>query len=406
MNVLVITQYFRPESFRINEVVESLQLAHCNVTVLTGQPNYPEGKIYAGYRAWGAGLDARDAGARVFRVPVIPRGRGGASGLAANYLSFVVSGCLFGPWLLRGKQFDVILVYGMSPIFQAVPGIILKWLKRATLITWVQDLWPQSLEAAGFVRRGWLLSGVARAVSWIYRRNDMLLVQSRAFVPIVQAMAADVPVRYHPNPGDLAFDRDLPPGQPALLLGAGFNVLFAGNLGTVQALETLLDAAGLLLEYEDIHVVVVGSGSRGEWLMTQAQRRGLSNVLFRGRVPPEAMPGIFAQASALLVTLARNLAISQTIPSKVQAYLAASRPIIGCLDGEGARVIEESGAGLVCAAEDSSALAQAILRLRSMPEVDRQQMGKAGRSYYRLHFDPRSLATDLVRLFSDAKNGQ
>jgi glycosyltransferase involved in cell wall biosynthesis len=406
MNVLVITQYFRPETFRINEVVESLQQAACSVSVLTGQPNYPDGKVFSGYRAWGAGRDLHESAVTVFRVPVIPRGRGAAWRLAANYLSFVVGASLLGPWLLRGERVDVILVYGMSPILQAVPGILLKWLKRAALITWVQDLWPQSLEVTGFVRNRWLLSRVASIVRWIYRHNDLLLVQSRAFVPIVQSMAGGVPVRYHPNPGDLSFDQDVQAGSPAVTLEPGFNVLFAGNLGTVQALDTVLGAAERLLEYREIHIVLLGSGSRGNWLLHEAARRGLSNVRFAGRVAPEAMPAIFAQASALLVTLVRNPTMSQTIPSKVQAYLAAGRPVIACLDGEGARVIEESGAGIVCAAEDSAALAQAVLRLRAMSDLERGRMGDAGRGYYRRHFDPRSLAEGLVRFFLDAKKNE
>jgi glycosyltransferase involved in cell wall biosynthesis len=404
MNVLVITQYFRPETFRINEVVESLREAACNVVVLTGQPNYPDGKVFSGYRAWSVGRDARENAVTVFRVPVVPRGRGAAWRLAANYLSFVAGASLFGPWLLRRERVDVIFVYGISPILQAVPGILFKRLKRAPLVTWVQDLWPQSLEITGFVRNRWLLNRVATLVRWIYRHNDLLLVQSRAFVPIVKSMAGTVLVRYHPNPGDLTFDREVRVTSPAVTLEPGFNVVFAGNLGTVQALETVLGAAERLLQQREIHVVLLGSGSRGEWLMQEAARRGLSNVRFAGRVAPEAMPAIFAQAAALLVTLARNPTMSQTIPSKVQAYLAAGRPIIACLDGEGARVIEESGAGIVCAAEDSEQLARAVLRLHAMSDLERRKMGEAGRGYYRQHFDPRSLAKGLVGHFIGAMN--
>jgi glycosyltransferase involved in cell wall biosynthesis len=396
MNVLVITQYFRPESFRINEVVQSLTEAKCNVVVLTGQPNYPDGAVFSGYRAWGAGRDAREKGVSVFRVPIFPRGRGAAWQLAANYVSFVVCASLIGAWLLRAEKFDVIFVYGISPILQAVPGILLRRLKRAALVTWVQDLWPQSLEVTGFVRNRWVLARVGSLVRWIYRHNDLLLVQSRAFVPIVQSMAGAVPVQYHPNPGELSFDREVPVASPVIALEPGFNVVFAGNLGTVQSLGTVLDAAEQLLPHTDIRIVFVGSGSRGDWLRDEADRRGLSNVCFAGRVPPEAMPAILAQASALLVTLARDPTMSQTIPSKVQAYLAAGRPVIACLDGEGARVVEESGAGVVCPAEDPVALSQAVARLRALPERERQNMGDAGRSYYRQHFDPRTLCAELV----------
>ena len=402
MRVLVITQYFWPETFRINEVVESLQQVGCCVSVLTGQPNYPDGKVFSGHHAWGVGRETHMSGCTVFRVPVAPRGPSTAWRLAANYLSFVASASLLGSWLLRGQRFDVIFVYGISPILQAVPGILLKRPKRAALVTWVQDLWPQSLEVTGFVRSPWLLGRMAAVVRWIYRRSDLLLVQSQAFIPIVESMAGGTRVTYHPNPGELSFDQAQVAGDSGIAFEPGFNVVFAGNLGTVQALDTVLDAAELLLDYRNIHIVFVGSGSRGSDLMQEVARRGLRNVRFAGRMPPQAMPAILAQASALLVSLVRNPVMSQTIPSKVQAYLAAGRPVIACLDGEGARVIEEAGAGLTCAAEDAAALTQAILRMCAMPDAELRRMGEAGRCYYRQHFDPGALAHRLKQHFQEA----
>lgn len=405
MRVLVLSQYYWPESFRITEVVESLRRAGCHITVLTGQPNYPQGEVFAGYGAAGFGAQQHEAGYSIYRVPLVPRGRGGARGLAANYLSFVVSASLFGPWLLRKQLFDVIFVYAPSPIIQAIPAAWLAFIKRAKLVTWVQDLWPQSLEATGFVRNRRLLAMVAVVVRWIYRRSDLLLVQSRAFVPTVRAMAGKTPVEYHPNPGELAFSQTQPLGQPALLLQPGFNVVFAGNLGTVQALGTVLDTAELLRPHADVRLVLVGSGSRSEWLHQEVARRRLGNVQLAGRFAPESMPGILAQASALLVSLARSPIMSQTVPSKVQAYLAAGRPIIASLDGEGARVVEESGAGVSCPAEDAAALAQAVLRLRAAPSDELQRMGEAGPIYYKQHFDPAGLATRLAQHFSQVTAG-
>ncbi|RYH16175.1 MAG: glycosyltransferase WbuB, partial [Alcaligenaceae bacterium] len=247
MRVLVLSQHFWPESFRINDVVESLIKVKCDVTVLTGQPNYPEGSIFEGFSASGAGLHTHAHGYSIFRVPLIPRGRGGGMRLALNYLSFLLSATLMGPWLLRRHKFDVVFVYGTSPILQVIPAIWIAFLKRAKLVTWVQDLWPQSLEVTGFVRNKQLLSAVGHVVRWIYRRNDLLLVQSRAFVDQVASMAGSIPVRYHPNPGDNPQADSPLPRSGALILKAGFNVVFAGNLGKVQALDTVLDAAEMLL---------------------------------------------------------------------------------------------------------------------------------------------------------------
>ena len=406
MKILIVSQYYWPENFRINEVVLLLKGLDCEVTVLTGQPNYPQGEVFPGYCAAGFGAQQHEVGYSIYRVPLVPRGRGRARGLVANYLSFLLSGSVLGPWLLRKQRFDVIFVYAPSPIIQAIPAVWLAFIKRAKLVTWVQDLWPQSLEATGFVRNRHLLAMVAVVVRWIYRCCDLLLVQSRAFVRPVQAMAGKTPVLYHPNPGELAFGQTQPPGPPALVLEPGFNVMFAGNLGTVQALGTVLDAAELLLPHPDIRMVLVGSGSRSEWLQQEVARRQLSNVRLAGRFAPEAMPGILAQSSALLVSLVRSPIMSQTVPSKVQAYLAAGRPIIASLDGEGARVLEESGAGVSCPAEDPVALAAAVLRLRAMPSNELQRMGGDGQLYYKQHFAPAVLATRLAQLFSEVLAGR
>lgn len=405
MKILVLSQYFWPETFRITEVAQSLRETGCDVTVLTGQPNYPEGVVAAEYAA--ASLCTQiHHGLTIYRVPLVPRGRGSALRLVLNYLSFVVSAAVFGPWLLRGRRFDAILVYAPSPILQAIPAIWLAWLKGARLVTWVQDLWPESLSATGFVRNPKILGAVSLVVRWIYRRNDLLLVQSQAFVEPVVRMAGRTPVVYHPNPGELAFSTDRTSQPSPLQLEPGFNVVFAGNLGTVQALDTVLAAAQLLRDEQNVRFVLVGSGSRSEWLQQEIQRLGLDNVSMVGRFPPSDMPGILAQASVLLVSLARDPIMSQTVPSKVQAYLAAGRPILASLDGEGARVVVEAGAGMACPAGDAKALADAVRQLRDASPEERQRMARSGRSYYEQHFEPKLLARRLNQILSEIVGGR
>jgi glycosyltransferase involved in cell wall biosynthesis len=398
MKVLILSQHFWPETFRINEIAQSLRGAGCEVVVLTGQPNYPEGKIFRGYRAFAWGREAWGPGP-IYRVPLVPRRDGRSRRLVVNYLSFLASASLLGPWLLRGQRFDVIFVYGTSPILQAIAGLVLRVVNGGRLVAWVQDLWPQSLEVTGHVRSPRLLAAVGRLVSWLYRRCDLLLVQSPGFLPLVESMAGSTPVEVHPNPGELSFAQPIN-GAPALRLDEGFNIVFAGNLGTVQALHTILAAARQLQELSDVRFVIVGSGSRGEWLREQVQRLALTNVQLPGRFPADAMPGLLAQASALLVTLTSSPALAQTVPSKVQAYLAAGRPIIASLDGEGARVVREAGAGLACPAEDADALAAAVRLLRGLAPAELDRMGEAGKRYYAQEFDPDLLARRLVDRFA------
>jgi glycosyltransferase involved in cell wall biosynthesis len=399
MRVLIVSQYFWPESFRINELAKSLHQAGCTVTVLAGQPNYPDGVIFAGYDAATIRHDTLAPGFDVYRVPLVPRGRGSAIRLMLNYASFCLVASVVGPAILRGQEFDVIFVYGTSPILQVIPAIVLKVFKKVPLVTWVQDLWPESVEAAGFVSNRVVLALLERLVRWIYGRNDLLLAQSLAFVPILQELSGTVDVEYFQNPSEAAFTDAAVPAAPALVLPPGFNVVFAGNLGIVQALDSVLRAADLLRDEPDVTFVIVGSGSRLEWLRREVAQRGLRNVLLPGRFAPNDMPAILSQASALLVSLVDNSSMSQTVPSKVQTYLAVGRPIIAALNGEGARVVAEAGAGLCTPAEDASELAAAVRQLKALPADVRARMGAAGRRYHDEHFDPGTLARRLIERF-------
>ena len=395
MRILVFSQHFWPESFHINDVARRLHVAGHEVEVLTGQPNYPEGQVFAGYRAFACGREDWD-GIPIHRVPLVPRGSASAPRLVANYLSFIASSATFGAWRLRGRRFDVVLVYATSPLLQAIGAWAIAGLKGAALVTWVQDLWPQSLQATGYVRRPAVLAAVAQVCRWIYARQTLVLVPSPAFEVPVRALApAALPVHYHPNASDDSSGTAHDQG-PVLHLGAGFNIVFAGNLGTAQALETVIDAAALLADLPEVRFVLVGSGQRDAWLRSQVRDRALSNVQLAGRFVPDAMPAIYAQAQALLVTLRRDAAMALTVPSKVQSYLAAGRPVLAAIEGEGARLVAQAGAGIVCAAEDAKALAEAVRQLYALPADERARMGRAGRAHHDQHFTAARLTPRLV----------
>jgi glycosyltransferase involved in cell wall biosynthesis len=167
----------------------------------------------------------------------------------------------------------------------------------------------------------------------------------------------------------------------------------------------VIEAAALLRDDTDIRFVLVGSGRLDEWLHSEVRSRGLTNVDLPGRFDPEQIPGILAQASAVLVSLVRDPIMSQTVPSKTQAYLAAGRPIIACLDGEGARVVLEAGAGVACPAEDAQGLAEAVRGLQALSPGERELMGTRGKAYYERHFEPAAQARKLMQLLSGAVAG-
>lgn len=400
MRILVLSQYFWPETFIINDVVRILSEQGHKVTVATGKPNYPDGKVFDGYRAWGTQRERYLNQVDVVRVPLWPRGEGGAKNLILNYLSFVLAGLVCLPWMLRKREFDAILVFAPSPVTQVIPAILLRWLKTAKLALWVQDLWPQSLSATGFVKNPLLLKVVGWMVKGIYRYCDTLLVQSRAFIEPVARYADRQKIIYYPNSMDVrALGAVVSiPQELRELLDEHFCVVFAGNLGTAQALDILVQAAVQLRDDPQIRLVLVGSGSRLEWLKAQRHAHGLDNLVLAGRFPMEAMPQIFERSAVLLVSLNDEEAFAQTVPSKIQAYLAAGRPIIASLNGEGARVVCDANAGFASPAEQVLPLVENIRRMKALGQAERDAMGRSGRVYFEANFKMDVQVAHLIQL--------
>lgn len=406
MNILIVTQYFWPESFRINDLAVGLQQLGHEVTVLTGMPNYPGGSRFSGYRWFNPAREDFN-GIEVVRVPLITRGRSKGLRLVANYLSFALSASLLGP-LRCGGGFDIVLIYEPSPITVGIPGLLMAAIKRAPAMLWVQDLWPDTLEAMGIARG----NPAARCATWlsdfIHRRCDRVMVQSKGFISrLTTRGVTSSRIIYLPNWAE-AFYQPLAPQEniPDPMAGTeGFRVLFAGNIGNAQSFETILDAASRLRDLPDLRLIILGNGHMREWLIAEIAKRGLKqHIRLLGQHPPETMPVYFAHADALLVTLRANPVFSLTIPSKIQSYLACAKPIIACIDGEGAEVIRESGAGITCPAEDSAMLADAVRRLYRMSSQERAAYGTRGRSYFEKNFERGLLLDQLDRWMHDLKN--
>lgn len=396
MRLLVVSQYFWPENFRINDLVaEFVRKGHA-VTVLTGWPNYPDGRIFETYRHNPAHFTAFE-GARVVRVPLLPRGRGGLR-LILNYISFALSASVLGLWKLRGQKFDAVLAYEPSPITVGIPGAVMRGAKRAPMAFWVLDLWPETLKAVGVVKSDLLLQLVGKLVAFIYRRSDLILAQSRSFIPQIRRYAGEERrIEYFPNWAESVFDGGAvePAPEVAPLLG-GFTVMFAGNIGEAQDFPAILAAAQALRGHANIRWLIVGDGRMSPWLAREIAVRDLGHrVQLLGRYPVERMPSFFRHADALLVSLKNEPVFAMTIPGKLQSYLAAGMPVLAMLDGEGAELLAEAGAGLSCAAGDAAGLAQAVLRLAGMEKAQRQAMGQRGKALYARQFE-RQLLLDRI----------
>ena len=389
MRLLIVSQYFWPESFRINDMAAQLVSRGHEVTVLCGTPNYPSGRTFPGY-GWFKRTREVWNGVTVIRVPIFARGQNSRLRLAANYLSYMVSASLLGPFRCRGP-YDAILMFQMSPVTMGVAAWVMKCVRRAPLLFWVQDLWPETLIAVGAIRSRWLLWPLETLVRRLYRASEYVLIQSRAFRGHVESRGiSSGRVHYFPNSAESLYV-PLPPEQahPALVrVPAGFRVMFAGNIGSVQDLPTILAAAEITRHRAEIHWVIVGDGSMRQWVESEVARRGLAaTVHLLGQFPVHEMPRLFAGADALLVTLRRDAVMALTVPSKVQSYLASGKPVIGALDGEGAAVVVEAGAGMCAPAEDPAALAEKVLALCNLEPSQRAEMGLRGREYYLRHFE-------------------
>lgn len=395
MRLLIISQYFWPENFRINDLAEALRIRGHQITVLTGIPNYPSGFFFKGYGFFRRTRETWQ-GVDIVRAPLLPRGRASPIMLGLNYLSFALFGSILARFRLTGS-YDAIFVFEVSPITVGIPAIVASRRFNAPILFWVLDLWPESLTAAGGIRSPWILRAGDHLAKWIYWNCTRVLVQSRAFVPEIKRHGVpDSQIQYFPSWGESLFqplqhpdDSLLPP------LPEGFKILFAGNLGEAQDLPAVLGAAEYLRDRRDIHWLIVGDGRMAGWAKGEVQRRELSQVHFLGRHPVELMPHFYAAADALLLTLKHEPIFGLTIPGRLQSCLACAQPILAMLDGEGARIVEESGAGLTCPAGDADGLANQALKLAAMSKLERKTMGQCGRDYYKMNFDRTHLIDQL-----------
>lgn len=394
MKITFISQYFYPEPFSNNEIAQALTERGHELDVFCCVPNYPSGAFTEGY-----GNKTRRSelwkGIRIWRVFTIARGTS-ALRLILNYVTFPVTAGLEMRRRLETRP-DVSFVSLLSPVFQAIVGLILRRRHGTPCVYWVQDIWPESPIIALGLRNPLIIKPLTALCGYLYRKADLILVQSAAFPQMIERFGVPAErIRVLPNTAPTSYrpmTSQEAPIQADIIAKArqkpkDFIVMFAGNIGDSQDFDTLITAAELLKE-TDIIWTIIGSGRALERSQEKVRGAGLEGVFkFLGRYPEEMMPGFFAQADAMLVSLLDTPIFSLTVPYKVQCYMACAKPIVASLSGEGARIIEQARAGIAAPPSEPRALADTILELRDLPEDERAQLGKNARDYFETNYSP------------------
>ena len=379
MKLLLISQYYAPEPFRIHEICEALAARGHQITVLTGIPNYPMGRVYPGYRLRKHRKE-EIRGVQLMRVWTVPR-KSGKLFRMLNYFSYPFSAGIRALGL--DSSYDAVMVYQLSPVIMAWPGILYSCKNRTPLLLYCLDLWPASLVAADIRQDSLIYRAFHKISRNIYKKADRILVGSPGFTGYLRdefriaEQRISVLPQHAEDMRDLAGDAEDHGKKQASERDGTFQIVFAGNLGKAQNLDIVLDAAKLL---PDVVFHIIGDGSELQHLKAEAGK----NIRFYGRLPEKDLPVYFAKADALLVTLQADPALSLTLPVKVQTYMSAGKPILGAANGEISRVIREAQCGFCGNAEDAAELAENIRKL--MESEHRAEMGRNARQYYETHY--------------------
>ena len=364
INILVVCQRYYPEPFRITDICKGLTQRGHKVTVLTGIPNYPEGKIYKDYKHHKSRKEIVD-GIKIIRCGEIAKGSGSNGKLFANYLSFMISSS-FKSIFLRDK-FDVILSNQTSPVSMVAPAIILKKRKKIKLLIYCMDLWPASLVAGGMEEKSFLYKSFFKFSKWIYKSADSICVTSRKFQEYFNDILQISKTIYLPQYSEELFKKYKKDSTNEFNMkeksDKTLNLMFAGSIGRTQGIDTIIEAAKILKGRIPFKIHILGDGAELNNYKTFADKLNVCDIVkFYGRKPIESMPKYYSMADAMLVTLKKSGFISYTLPGKVQTYMASGKPIIGAIDGETMDIINESKCGFCCEAENSEKLAEIILK--------------------------------------------
>lgn len=406
MKLLVVSQYYWPEPFRITDICEGLKARGHEVDVLTSVPNIPEGKFYAGY-GWFRHGEKEHNGIRIERVDVVQRGRDKPLRLALNCASFAFNSLFCLPKLRGG--YDAVFVFNNSPVSSIWPAKVYAALHHIPYLVFVLDIWPDSmyllLNMPIRARETWFRRTSLAVSRWLYRGAQTLLVSSRGMEPKLREMGLTNRIAYFPNYAEPLSGADAAPvGRAQLGLGGDDLVVgFAGNIGKAQGLDKVVEAAALLADEPRLRFLVVGDGSELLNLQRLCREKGVADrFVFTGWVSGAAVVRHIALCDVMLACLKENEVLDLTLPAKIQTYMDAGKPVLSFMNGAGADTVREARCGFTAAAEDPAALCAALREILHTDAAALRRLGENGKAYCAAHFDRGKILGDLERYLREA----
>lgn len=393
--ILIYTNHFYPEQFKVNEIVGWLSSKDTHIRVITGLPNYPSGKIVKGYS------NIFKDNVIINRLFLIPRGNGSNFMLFTNYLSYFVSCFFYTIYIsLFKKKYDVIFVHHTSPIFIAIHPIIYSLFNKSKKLLWDLDIWPESLKAVNAIKSSLVSSIIELLVKWIYSKYDLILIGSKPLLKIVKNRF-DGRVVYFPNWAEKVIENNKTDNKYTFTINnEKFNIIYTGNIGKAQNFESLLKTIDQV--NDRIHWTFVGGGRFKSQFKKLIEIKKLNNkVTFIDQVNIDLIPTIVKNADSLFLSLKSDKIFSSTVPAKLQAYMALGKPIIGVLNGEGKRLIVESDCGIVEENYNYEELAKKINRFATKPKLELFQQGDNGKKYYFKHFSSQIRKKEILNLIHE-----
>ena len=398
MRILIVSQYFWPENFRVNDIVKFFKKKKYDVDILTGPPNYPEGKLFEEYI-----VDKKNFnqyyGASVYRVPVFLRRDGRKFFLFLNYISFIFSSIFFGFFFLRKKKYDIVFSFATIPLTSSLAAILFYKIKFSRSFIWVLDIWPDILLELKIIKNKFLYRVILFISKFIYKKFDYILSQSKSFKKIINSYNKNNNNNYYFP----AWDEDIKnykSNETKYNNDNSFKIVFTGNVGEAQNFDQVIKAAVILKNYDDIKWIIVGTGRELENIKKIVIRENLKNFILEGRKKVEDINYYHSIASVLLVSLKSGKAISSTIPGKLQTYLKTNKFILGMISGEGKEVIEKSGVGICVDPDEPEELANKILYLKNHKEIIAKiTNSNLGQIYLGKNFEKEILLENLNKYF-------